>query len=101
MPEVLIENLTFPPEEIHMIALEEVNNLITISLFDSTLRKNKQYDKWINLCGTYDKQIVEQVSIGKNHYENKKFLFTCDLTPGIPDKTASHIRIKLKLIPEE
>lgn len=99
MPKVLIENLTFPPEEIHLIKFSR--NKIRITLKDLTLQKKRQYEKWINLCGTMHQREVEQVSIGKNHYENKKFLFTFHPSRGTAGITPYGMDINLELISEK
>jgi hypothetical protein len=94
MPEVLIENLTFPPKEIRRIEIDE-GNTICIYLSDKTFKNNIQYQKWINLCGTMDEQSVEQVSIGKIHYDNEFHFRLGNTIIGIPGKTASEIHIIL------
>jgi len=99
MPQVLIENLTFPPEDIETIEYHQ-NDEIKIHLSDRTLEKKSQYEKWRNICGTLDQKMVEQVSIGKNHYTGKKFMFTCDISIGIPGKQAENIFITVKIQPE-
>lgn len=96
MPKILIEGLSFPSKEIEYIQFKQ-GNTISIRLSDMTLNNNTQYQKWINLCGTMDMTPVEQVSIGKIHYDTK-FLFHCNCNIGIPGKTASGITINL--IPE-
>ena len=99
MPEVKIESLTFPPKEVHLIKLSRSGIRITIK--DPTLQNKGQYEKWIHICGTMHQQEVEQVSIGRNHYEDKKFLFTCNATPGIAGITPDGISIQLEFIDKE
>ncbi len=95
MPKVGIENLDFPPEEIERIEISR-NNEIKIHISDTTKAKKRQYEKWMNICGTLDQTVVERVSIGSNHYEEKKFMFTCQLSIGIAGKIADNITITLK-----
>lgn len=96
MPKILIESLSFPPESIESILINQSDEII-IHLSDRTLINNRKYEKWINICGTMDKKIVEQVSIGKNHYD-QKFIFTCRPSIGLPGKIATNLHIILKLV---
>jgi hypothetical protein len=94
MFKVIIESLTFESEVIELIELHR-NGTIRIHLSDFTVgQHHKQFEKWINLCGTYDKQVVESVTIGKNHFDNA-FVFSCTPSPGIPGRTADNIDIEL------
>ena len=88
---------SFVTEENELIEFRQ-HNEIRIHLSDRTLQNKKQYGKWINICGTMDQGVVEQVSIGKNHYDGKKFRFTCRPSIGIAGKTADNIDITLKLM---
>ncbi len=97
MPEVKIEALTFPKEDIERIEFGQ-NDDIRIHLSDRTLVNNKKFMKWINICGTMDKTIVEDVSIGRNHFSGKKFRFECSVSIGLPGKTACNIDIRLNLV---
>jgi len=100
MLEVLIENLTFPEQEIKLIICTR-NGEIEIKLEDYTQGRNiQQYDKWINLCGTMQDSIIEMVSIGKHHFENK-FHFHSSWVNGVPEQNISQIRIILKTVKGE
>ena len=100
MLQVKIESLTFPEEDVELIELHR-NGDIRIHLSDKTVgQKHKEYGKWINTCGTMDQQIVELVTIGKHHFEGKKFLFRCDPTKGIVGRKADNIDITLTLQPD-
>ena len=97
MLEVLIENLIFPKQEITSIFFHR-NGDIEINLEDYTKgRNNKQYDKWINLCGNLQNTIIEQLSIGKNHFD-ENFHFNCSWNNGIPELVTSTIQIRLKIV---
>ena len=100
MLQVKIEGLTFPEEDVEFIELRR-NGEIKIHLSDTTVgQKHKEYGKWINICGTMHEQIVEQVTIGKHHFEGKKFLFRCDPSIGIVGRKADNIIITLTLQPD-
>ena len=100
MLQVKIEGLTFPEEDVERIELSR-NGDIRIHLSDTTVgKKHKEYEKWINICGTMHEQTVEQVTIGKHHFEGKKFLFRCDPSKGIVGVKADNIMITLTLQPE-
>ena len=98
--EVLIENLTFPEQEVKFILIQRNGN-IQIDLEDYAQGRNyKQYDKWINICGTLQNSIIEQLNIGKHHFD-EKFHFHCSWVNGLPEGPISEISIRLKMIKGE
>lgn len=74
MLKVLIENLTFPQDEVKLINCSR-NEIFEIFLEDYSQGKNfTKYDKWINLCGSLQNSVIEELTIGKNHF-NHNFIY--------------------------
>lgn len=96
MVNIGIENVNFPAKFIELIEFRR--NEIKMNIIDYQIGTDKkiyaQFNKWVNLCGTMDSTIIEYVSIGAIHI-NKKFLFSCRISLGIPSKTATNIGITL------
>ena len=96
MLNVRIENVEFPAKYIEGIEMRR--NQINIHVTDFDVGKIRevyeQFQRWARLCGTMHNNEVYQISIGKNHIE-KKFLFQCDVSIGIPGVKATNLRITL------